>query len=449
MGNVAIIAENSVDYVRVFTENLEREDTSVLIDWRLPDIKIAEIVKELNIERLFCDPLVSARLSNCDLHGLSISLLCKDEGISAVPNEIIKKWESVGRNYSEKTAVILFSSGTTGAAKGIKLSYRAINNNSDSIIDYIDRDNVRSILVSKTFSHSSTIVGEIIVALKLGLSIHIAPSMTQPKTILEYISSRKIDMYCVNPSMLYLLLLTLKKSEMFVDELRYLYVSGSRCSKELLQKASAFFLHTHLHNVYGATEVGPRITAQRNKYDTVGSVGVPIKNVEVEVVSECGTPCKTGDMGVVHVKTNSLMSGYCNSCEPRLSLYKDWYNTGDLGYKNQNGELFLVGRFDNMIIAAGHNVFPETVEEVVEMIDAVNECLVYGKPDSMYGEKIICLYSLKDESSCELSKEKMRAFCKNYLAPFEIPHDFVCVKTIEKTTGGKKKRMKSGDEVKA
>ncbi|MBR5041353.1 MAG: acyl--CoA ligase [Clostridiales bacterium] len=446
MRNVAIIAENSVDYVRVFTENLEREDTTVLIDWRLPDIKIVEIVKELKVEKLFCDPQVSARLNNRGLNGISITLLKKDEGISPIPDDIIKKWESLGLNYSENTAVILFSSGTTGAAKGVKLSYRAINNNSDSIIDYIDRDNVESILVSKTFSHSSTIVGEIIVALKLGLSIHIAPSITQPKTILDYIAFKKIDMYCINPSMLYLLLLTMKKSETVVNELHYLYVSGSRCSKDLLQKASSLFPQAHIHNVYGATEVGPRITAQRSKYDTVGSVGTPIKNVEVEVVSESGMLCENGDIGIVHVKTNSLMTGYSNCSEPRVSLYEGWYNTGDLGYKNKNGELFLVGRFDNMIISAGHNVFPETVEEVVEMIDSVNECMVYGNPDSMYGEKIVCLYSLRDKSLCELSKEKMRAFCKNYLAPYEIPHDFICVESIEKTTGGKKKRKQSVNE---
>lgn len=441
MRNIGIVAENSIEYVRIFTSILEQKKTAVLIDWRLPDERIKDIARELDIAELFCDESIGIRLSK--LNGLKdkISTIYRQNTIEKIPDELSEKWKTIGRDYSENIAVILFSSGTTGNFKGIRLSYRAINNNSDSIIDYLDRQNIQSILISKSFAHSSTIVGEVIVALKLRLQIYVTKSLTQPKDILNFIQLKKIDMYCINPSLLYLIALAAKQNVNRFPELRYLYVSGSVCSKDILVLAQNVFKYTKILNAYGLTELGPRVTAQSHvRNNNLGSVGFPIKNVYVEVISKDGAICRVGEVGILHVKSNSLMSGYCNGECTRKSLYRGWFNTGDLGYKTLEGEIFVIGRNDNMIICSGHNIYPETIEQVIEMMDEVEECIVFGEKEILYGEQVVCHYTLKDKDASRIDKSEIIDFCKKYLASYEIPQKIVCVQSIEKTASGKKSR---------
>lgn len=120
-----------------------------------------------------------------------------------------------------------------------------------------------------------------------------------------------------------------------------------------------------VYNVYGQSECGPRITAQTKDCCHGNSAGKPIKNIEVKI----------DDNGEILVKTNALFSGYTNlNIETR-----EWHRTGDLGYIGTDGELYVTGRTDNMIVIGAHNIYPEAIEKVIMENTDVDDCIVYKK----------------------------------------------------------------------
>ena len=110
--------------------------------------------------------------------------------------------------------------------------------------------------------------------------------------------------------------------------------------------------------MYGLSEAGPRVTAQRKECCSGNSVGKPIINVEIKIVSNDGIILKKGERGIVHVHTPCIYSGYIKGTSKHESLYNGWLNTGDIGYVDDNDELHIVNRIDDVIIINSHKLFP-------------------------------------------------------------------------------------------
>lgn len=364
-----------------------------------------------------------------------------------VGNVLIDKWGdwNVGkesRTYlSEKfaectPALILPTSGTTGKIKAVLLNHEAILKNVIAIVDYMNPCAKDTFYIAKSMTHSSTLVGEIFVALYVGAKVIALNPRRTVSSMLRAIEEHSTTILCVNPSILRLICSIHDNSRDFYT-LQKVYTSGAITSCDLLEKAKEIFRQSRVLNVYGLTEAGPRVTAQR-EMNCNGSVGKPISGVEVYIGSHNGKYFNFKNLvGKIYVKTDSLMCGYYNDFESTSNKIKNGIiDTGDIGYINSDGELFVIGRADEMIISSAHNVYPDAIENVIYMYNSKLENIVFGIEDKLYGQKIVCFFS--DE---KVNLKKLLEYMRKQLPPYEIPHEFYFGQTIPKTASGKKSRL--------
>lgn len=138
------------------------------------------------------------------------------------------------------------------------------------------------------------------------------------------------------------------------------------------------------------------------------------------------------------------MSGYWDDMEATNGKIVDgWLKTGDLGYLDEDGDLFILGRADEMIIRGSHNIDPYRIEGIIKKLSGIVNCVVVGVPDKINGERIICLF--QRDSSVKIEQHNILNFCREYLAPYEIPQGIYEVKAIPTTPGGKISRYLAGE----
>lgn len=427
---IAIISDNSIEYVKKIIEIWNNGDSVVLMDWRIPFPTIIKNIKLANAKFCYIEKKFASKIF--EYPEIKFKVIEKTTDSCVVMKEIVDKYQD---NYSTKEAVIFFSSGTTGPAKGIRLSHKAISQNADAIIDYLKMTPKDNLFITKTLAHSSTFVGELLPALKLKCKLVVVPTIMSIRKVFNVLHNHDITMLGVNPTLLQLYGEVAIKHHVEFHSLRVISCSGSNLSKECHSNIKRIFPNTKILNVYGLSELGPRVAAQR--YDdyrwTEGSVGVAIKGVKIKVVSCEGKEVKDGEKGCIHVKSEYKMMGYLEGKSARKSYYQGWFNTGDIGYV-KNGELFVTGREDDMIICGSHNVYPASVEEAILKHKNIRECVVFGYPDKLFGEKVICFYVTNDS---EIKESELREFVNKSLAEYEVPTEFLTVQVLPLTENGK------------
>lgn len=430
MSRVALIGENSIEYISKLIDIWNNGDCAVLINWQTPFHKALDMMKEAGV--LKCYVQTSIWSENTDIIVSNIEIIffeaCCDLTI-LLPDYIYSKFHV---NYSKNEAVIIYSSGTTGKSKGIILSHFAINTNADAIIDYMCLSaSDDCIYTIRSLSHSSTLTGELLVALKSHVRLVINTSAVPPRYILRTIKLQHVSILCLNPTILSLLCDEAKRKAYDIPSLEKVYVSGDVLSDMVYKKAHNTFPKISIYNVYGLSEAAPRVAAQTADCCKTNSVGMPISGIEIAIVNENGFPVPDSNRGVIHVNTPSLFSGYVTGNIKHHSLYRGWLNTGDIGYKDKYGELHVVGRIDDVIICEAHKVYPSDVEKLImddpAIIDcAVSKCLYNGS------EVIGCLYVSDEECAINIVHR-----LKNMLMQYEIPKKFLMIESIPHNDRGK------------
>ena len=329
MARVALIGENSAEYIETLLDIWNNGDCAVLLDWRIPYQTIIEMMKEARVGKCYIEKQqLDKGFDTLSEEIMFIPFEKNNNYAKYLPNEIYRKFNS---NYSSDEAIILYSSGTTGKSKGIILSHYAINTNADAIIDYMKPSADDCIYIAKTLSHSSTLTGELLVALKTHAKLVVAPTIVPPRYILNKINELRVSIICLNPTLLSMFADEYQRSNHKISSLRTIYVSGSILNDKIYAKAQKVFPNITIYNVYGLTEAGPRVTAQRVDCCASNSVGKPIKGVAIAIVDEHGSPVVKGKHGIIHVNTQSQLSGYVSGENKQPSLFKSWLNTGDYG----------------------------------------------------------------------------------------------------------------------
>lgn len=435
MSRIGLIGENSIEYVSHLLDVWNAGDSVVLIDWRIPADSAAWMLKEAGAEYCLIDSRYRERFTDrhCD------SICFRTYTVTELLPGVLPEWvyEKYVPSYTEDEAVILYSSGTTGKSKGIILSHYAISTNADAIIDYMKPEKEDCIYLVKSLTHSSTLVGEMLVALKAGVRLLIANTVVPPRVVFRNIERFQVSILCVNPTLLQLYMEEVNRLMVELDSLKIIYVSGAVLSETICEKARETFQGVEVYNIYGLTEAGPRVAAQRRECCNGNSVGRPIAGVEVVIVNEENELAAVRERGLVHIRTQSRCSGYVTGEEKQPSLYKDWMNTGDIGYLDEHGELHICGRMDDMIIVDAHKIYPAQVEEHIRQISGVRDCVVTGIP-SEQRTVLGCLYTGQQEIRLEDKK-----LLQKILPLYEIPQCYVRVDELPRTNNGKVSRREA------
>lgn len=331
MPRIALIGKNSVNYISLLIDIWNNGDCAVLIDWQTPFHIAIAMMREAEVKLCY---LQNDLWSTCTLNDHSeieiIRFSVDNETTFVLPDRIYDKFDS---NYSRSEAVVIYSSGTTGKSKGIILSHFAIATNADAIIDYMHPSASDDCMYTvRSLSHSSTLTGELLVALKTRTKLVITASAVPPRYILTSIKQYCVSILCLNPTLLAFLCDEAGRKNYDISSLKRIYVSGAILNDKVYEKAQRILKGISVFNVYGLSEASPRVTAQTPECCKSNSVGKPIKGVEVIIVDESGVPVPNEIRGIIHVRTPSLFSGYIVGKEKHASLYHGWLNTGDICY---------------------------------------------------------------------------------------------------------------------
>lgn len=333
-------------------------------------------------------------------------------------------------------ALIMCTSGTTGAPKGVMLSEENILCNVQDIAAYFDIGEDDRLLISRPLYHCAVLTGEFLTALLKGTAIRFLSAPFNPSLLCEVIRRYTVTAFCSTPTVLGMLS-RLCGGEMPV---KHLVVSGECLDVTTAVKLRHAFPHADIYHVYGLTEACPRVSFLPPRlFDTApDAVGIPLRSVFLKIVKPDGSEAKAGETGVLWVKGKNVMCGYYN--DPVLTakaLKKGWLCTGDMAMQDDTGLLKIKGRCDNLIIRAGMNIYPQEIEAALRKDLRTHEVLVYGVKNEKSGTQIAMkiVGAFPDVNA-------VKELCIACLPPFQIPSQIELVTELPKSGSGKTIRKK-------
>ncbi len=335
------------------------------------------------------------------------------------------------------TAVLGYTSGTTGIPKGAMLSHRNLVANVTDCVWTLRVTSRDRFIVFLPLFHSFTMTVCMLTPLAGGGSLYILKSVKPFASVMKTLVFKRITAFVAIPQIFHLL--SEKKFPLWLRLLlrvRFCISGSAPLSEEVLR---SFQKNTGLVLMegYGLTEASPVVSVNplygKRK---VGTVGPPLPRVKVRIVDASGGDVPCGEPGEVCIGGPSVMKGYFEKPEETANVLRDgWLLTGDIGRVDEDGYLSILDRKKEMLKCHGMNVYPREIEQVLYAHPAVKDAAVIGVADQHRGEAPVACVSLK-EGSAAASAELVR-FCKDKLAPYKIPHKVKVVTDFPRNSTGK------------
>jgi len=343
--------------------------------------------------------------------------------------------ESYKSDLPESTAVILFTSGSTGEPKGVMLSEENIISNIKDIISYFPIDHNDTILISRPLYHSSVLTGEFLVSLCKGAKIVFSSDPFQPLGILELLRKHEVTVFGNTPTMMTMFSKFAKNADQV--HIKMLSISGECMTEGMAKIIRKAFPKALIYCGYGLSEAAPRVAylpaCMFNLFPTYA--GIPLPHVNLKIVNNRGRAVKGNKIGELIVKGPNVMLGYFRDKSRTNSVIRNgWLYTGDLARWEENGMLRIVGRKDDMIIRAGMNIYPAEIENILSKDKRVKDILVYKF--SSNGTDEIGLKICGDF----INTDEVTKLCREVLPSFQMPFRIELVENTEMLSGGKKRR---------
>jgi long-chain acyl-CoA synthetase len=347
----------------------------------------------------------------------------------------------------DSTAVILYTSGTTGTPKGAELTHSNLRRNCEISRAMFALGPQDVTLGALPLFHS---FGQ-----TCGLNATIAGCGTltmiprfEPLKALEILARDRVTVFEGVPTMYGAILHVPERERFDVSALRVCVSGGSAMPVELMRGFERAFGCTVLEG-YGLSETSP--VASFNPPDRErkpGSIGIPIDGVEMKVVDDDDRDLPQGEPGEIVIRGHNVMKGYWQRPDATADTIRDgWFHSGDIATIDEDGYFFIVDRKKDMIIRGGFNVYPREVEEVLYEHPAVREAAVIGVPDEQYGEEVAAAVTLKDGE--QATADELRQFVKSRVAAYKYPRRVWFVDELPKGPTGKilKREIEPPDSV--
>jgi long-chain acyl-CoA synthetase len=402
-------------------------------------LKAGGVVVPLNV--LLKAPEVAYHLRDCSAKALitwagvlgEAALGAKEAGVTRVyavgggasPFEQLLSAPASGPAFAQRdpadTAVIMYTSGTTGRPKGAELTHLQLYMNADipgRLFDVQPDDIVITVLPLFHVFGLSSIMN---VCVRFGCTMSLVPRF-EAAAVLTAIERDRATIFEGVPTMFLALLACPELDSYDTSSLRIAISGGASIPAAVLNAFEKRFGVVILEG-YGLTETASTTTFNVSATDRRAySVGKPIWGTQTEVWDGEGKPLPPGADNVGEVVTRGLhvMKGYLNKPEDTASVFTgNWFHTGDLGYFDEDGYLFIVGRSKELIIRGGYNVYPAEIEGVLHEHPAVAEAAVIGIPDERLGEEVMAFVTLRPGAA--LTALEAIAFCRERVAAYKYP----------------------------
>jgi long-chain acyl-CoA synthetase len=336
-------------------------------------------------------------------------------------------------NRSENDVnTIIYTSGTTGKPKGAMLTHKNLISNAISSIDHfqLTADDVNLCVLPMFHSFAWTVC--VSTSLYVGATIVIEETF-HPKNIIQRIREEKATIVAGVPAM-YSYYLSLGTKEDFVSVTDFIS-GGAALPVEILEKFEAKY-DIQICEGYGLSESSPVVSINPVRKTKPGSIGRALKDVTVEIVDDKNNVLGAGETGEIVVKGPNVMKGYKNLPEAtEKAIVGDWLHTGDVGYIDEDGYIFIVDRIKDIIIVAGLNVYPREIEELIYSYGGILEAAVIGENDSKRGEIPVAFIAVENKDSFDL--DGLEAYLQKNLAQFKWPKKVTIMDALPKNATGK------------
>lgn len=423
---VGLLCGDSIDYLTTSMAVLSLSAVIVPISPEQADNEIRDIIERISLDYLIFEKGTF-----------------EEEGSERLQSEglLIRELQIINRNvpelpdskyYKINPAFIRFSSGTTGASKGVVLSHESIIERTDAAdkgLNITSEDTVLWVL-----SMSFHFVVTILLFLRRGATIVLC-SQSFPDALIEGITNHKGTFIYASPFHYSLLARSELLSKRSLDNIRMAVSTAVKLPDAIAEQFSEKY-GIELTEAYGIIEVGLPFMNLNAERRVRGSVGRPLPDYEVKIFNK-----DPDGIGEIYIKGKGMLDAYFSPWQTRKSiLKKGWFKTGDLGRVDNNGYLIIVGREKDVINFAGMKIFAFEVESVLNKYPLVKESMVYGVSHPQYGQLPIAGLVLKNGAARDLDLNDLRRFCYQRMSQYKVPKDFQVVDLLPKTASGKVKR---------
>ena len=348
----------------------------------------------------------------------------------------------------EDVTIVMFTAGTTGTPKGVMLSHNSFSSYILANVEPVDMDVAEKNILTVPLHHIAGV--QAVMAAIYGGRTLVLQRQFDEEGWMKLVQDEQVNRAMMVPTMLKRLMDQPSFGSYDLSSLRVITYGAAPMPLEVIKKAIAEFPNTRFINAFGQTETASTITMlppdaheiregdpdYDAKLKRLGSIGKPLPDVEVRIVDEDGNDVALGENGEIVARGERLMKGYWNREEAtKETLRGGWLYTGDLGYWDDEGYIFLSGRAKDFLKRGGEMIAPEEVEQIIMSHPAVDEAAIIGVPDIEWGERVRAIVVRKP--GMELTMEEVVEHCRPRMAGFKRPEDVIFIDELPRNPMGK------------
>lgn len=442
-GHVGIVLPNSEAFVSAFLGCIAAGRAAVPINFLMAPPEVRFILEHsqsrLVLTVSYFRPLIEAVTAE----GAAIDPVYLDELMAALPEEQVRATlaaidpEALAAAAPEpdRTACLIYTSGTTGVAKGVILSHRNLIANYESMHEALDIHKEDVFLSVLPLFHSFGMTTTMLLPALNGSSIVIMRRF-HPATAIDLIEREGVTVLLLVAPMFALIMRMAAREPARLRTVRIAVAGGGPLAPALEKEFRAAIGFPVLQG-YGLTEAAPVVSTNLHHANKPDSVGKPLPGVEAEIRDDQGRKLPPGETGDIHVRGGNIMVGYYRNPEATaISLGGDgWLATGDAGYMDEDGYVYVTGRKKEMIIFGGEKIFPQEIEHALAAHPAIAEAAVVGVSDALRVEYPKAFLVLKEGAAFD--ERELRRYLADRLAAFKVPREFQVAEALPKNALGK------------
>jgi len=431
---VALCAPNSAQWLAFYFGVLKAGAIAVTLSPLLSPLELERLLTHSKPRAMFTSSEICNRLKSLgQSHGMEW-IICPDGDMDF--DSLLARGDgelAAMERDPEDPACVLYTGGTTGLPKGVLLTHENVLTAIQGVVFCEQSTHEDRALCFLPFNHVFGQMHIMNATILSGGSLVLMPGFDMEKA-LRAIRDHSITKLFAVPTV-YIRLLQLPQLKEKLGSVRYCFSAAASMAREVVEQWRVA-TGLNIHEAYGMTETASLVTYNHYYRHKVGSVGATLGTTEVRILDAQGQTAPQGKEGEICIRGRNVMKGYLANPEATAEALRDgWLHSGDIGYLDNEGYLFIVDRLKDLIITGGENVYPREVEEVLYERPEVVECAVIGLPDPEYGERVTAYLTLKPGASVD--QAELKTYCKERLAPFKVPKEFRAVESLPTTPTGK------------